>query len=597
MKKKNIFSIIFPAFLLIIFISIILITLIFSNVIYSSYIIAVKDKLHSNAFSMSSVVSQKILRNNQKELQNFTLAISEKTGLHITVYSNNGFVIADSDSKSLDPKNQVNATEENPFSNDDTLFFNLPLTNNNLPIGILRVSKNINDINSRIYASYIHIACVGLAVAGLAVILAFFNAKTITEPLEKLKTNASLIINNKNKFTAINSNIVEISELSESLSTMNSRLQDRIDEISEQKNKLNIILANMREGLIAVDHDYNIITMNSAAKKILHIDLQSEKLNDSEHLNTPHRNYDEIAKKNTLSFRNTVKNEQLLLFTEELLKNKSFLNKRVNLPLDNCSRIIDLNGVALKNYSDKSVGALIVINDVTKLTELEEMRKNFAANVSHELKTPLTVIKGAVETLLDDESASPETSKKFLKIIRKHCDRLTKLINDTMSISKIERVNALMEPVESFKLLKLIQHAIELFNEQTNPKKIKIEISCDDSIILKANFNLLEQALLNLIDNALKFTPEYGVVFVSAIVEQNSVAISVKDNGSGIPSEHLPHIFERFYRIDKGRSRQDGGTGLGLAIVKHIAQVHNGSVSVHSIPNVETIFSFNIPLS
>jgi len=592
MKKRHIFTIIFPTFLVIIFVSISIITLIFSNVIYNSYISAVKDKLYSTAYSLSPLIENRLAKNQLQNLDTFITRLANKTCLRISVLAENKKILIDSEKKNskIQSKLLKSKTDKPSFlkNNDEILHFSLPLIHNNHQIGTLRISKNINDIKHRIYASYIYIACVGFAVAGLAAVLAFFNAKSITGPLEKLKTNASFISSGKNKFNPINSNIIEISDLSESISTMSSCLQNQIDEISDQKNKLNIILANMKEGIVAIDANSNIITMNASAKNILNIKIQT--LNTS-----PFRNLSEKIKNKLHPLSNTLKNDELIQFAEKILKKKTKMQQQLTIIVNDNIRIIDVHGEILKNHSGQFVGSLMVINDITKLKQLEEMRKNFASNVSHELKTPLTAIKGAVETLLDGACNIPETNERFLNMIKKHCDRLTNLINDTMSIARLERENEVLEPIENFKILTFIEHSLDLFKEKISKKHIKIETICNSSIEIRANFNLLGQALVNLIDNAIKFTPEHGTILISAEKKNNEVILSVTDYGSGIPHEHIPHIFERFYRVDTGRSRREGGTGLGLAIVKHIAQVHNGSVKVISIPDQKTIFSIHLP--
>ena len=583
MKKRHIFTIIFPTFLVIIFVSITLITLIFSNLIYNSYISAAKDKLYSTAYSLRPLAANRLANNQLKILDSFIARLADKTGLHISVFSRDNTLIIDSEKINI-KTNKFNFLKHN----EKILHFTLPLIYNNHQIGTLTVSKNINDIKNRIYASYIYIACVGLAVAGLAAVLAFFNAKSITEPLEKLKTNASFTNSERSKFNPINSNIIEISDLSESISTMSSCLQNQIDEISDQKNKLNIILANMKEGIIAVDVNSNIITMNTSAKNILNIKIET--LNTSTSKNFPDK-----QEKKLYPLSTALKNDELIQFAEKILKQKKTMHQQLTIIVNEKIRMIDVHGEILQNHSGQFVGLLMVINDITKLKQLEEMRKNFASNVSHELKTPLTAIKGAVETLLDGACNDSVTNMRFLNIINKHCDRLTNLINDTMSIARLERVNEVLEPIEKFKIVNLIEHSLDLFKEKISKKHIQLKTHCDNSIEIRGNFNLLGQALVNLIDNALKFTPDSGTILISSENNNNEIIISVTDYGSGIPSEHIPHIFERFYRVDKGRSRREGGTGLGLSIVKHIAQVHNGSVKVKSIPDIKTVFSIHLP--
>jgi signal transduction histidine kinase len=229
------------------------------------------------------------------------------------------------------------------------------------------------------------------------------------------------------------------------------------------------------------------------------------------------------------------------------------------------------------------------------LNRLENIRRDFVANVSHELKTPITSIKGFVETLLDGAMDDPEEAERFLQIVSKHSNRLNAIIEDLLTLSRLEQDSSEGIEMQSVALSGLIRSAAEVCAHRAEKKNITIKIECSDSLSATINPPLIEQALINLISNALKYSVDDKTVTVSAYTKQGGVILSVIDQGYGIEPEQLGRLFERFYRVDKGRSRQEGGTGLGLAIVKHIAQAHGGTVSVKSTFGVSSTFSITLP--
>ena len=237
-----------------------------------------------------------------------------------------------------------------------------------------------------------------------------------------------------------------------------------------------------------------------------------------------------------------------------------------------------------------------MLNDVTRLRKLENIRRDFVANVSHEIKTPITAIKGFVETLRDGAVKNPEDAERFLSIIQKHVDRLEAIVEDLLSLSRIEKEGERQEiALEDHAVREILTGAIQLCEAKASAKSVVLELSCDEDLKGKINLALLEQAVVNLIDNAIKYSDSGKRVRIEAYKEDKGFLIRVQDQGCGIEKKHLDRLFERFYRVDKARSRKLGGTGLGLAIVKHIVQAHGGSVSVESQPGKGSTFSLHLP--
>lgn len=600
---------------MVIVISIAVITWMFSHLMYNSYLDMIRNKLESSAISMRPMILNKLGSDTDFGLNKVLRQLAKETAIRITVIDAEGVVLAESSHNVSDMENHANRPEiisalkgEPAYSTRysstltrDTMYYAAPLIKQGKPVAVLRTSVTLNSLNRALHATYYNIIMIGVIVALAAIGTAFIISRKISEPLEKLKNNASKLAEGDFSFQPLHSNITEIDDLSASMNFMSDSLQARINEINEQKNELKIILSNMLEGVIAVDLEDNIITINSAAKQILNTNIpmadataSANKFENSLIVGkTP-----EISEesKGNQSFKQTVRTEALHDFVKDLLSENKFLNRQIEL-FGLQKKIIDIHGAVLRNQTGGTIGVLLVLNDITKISQLENMRKNFAANVSHELKTPLTAIKGAVETLLEGAMDSPEDAHKFLNIIEKHSERLASLINDTMSLSRIEQETEQQTlRKERIKLKDALTTAVEYCREKAEPRNVVFKIDCKDNIMLNVNSQMLEQALVNLIDNAVKFSPEGDIVTISASSSSKFVTIRVADHGCGIKENHIPHLFERFYRVDKGRSRQDGGTGLGLSIVKHIAQSHEGTVRVESIPDIETTFSITLPI-
>jgi two-component system phosphate regulon sensor histidine kinase PhoR len=259
-------------------------------------------------------------------------------------------------------------------------------------------------------------------------------------------------------------------------------------------------------------------------------------------------------------------------------------------------RIIRLDGAALTDSNGKRTGAVIVLSDMTRIRHLENLRRDFVANVSHELRTPITSIKGFIETLQDGAITEPREAERFLRIIARHSDRLNAIVEDLLTLSSLEESSEQRKITFEKKPVKpVLLSVIELSSVKAKEKNIQIELDCDNNIQAKMNAPLLEQAVLNLVDNSIKYSEPKGRIQILVNKKDSMVTISVRDNGCGIAKKYQDRIFERFYVVDKSRSRKLGGTGLGLAIVKHIAVVHGGKVTVESTFGRGSTFTIYLP--
>jgi two-component system phosphate regulon sensor histidine kinase PhoR len=366
----------------------------------------------------------------------------------------------------------------------------------------------------------------------------------------------------------------ELAGLSETMNQMAGELQERINTITAQRNELEAVLSSMVEGVLAVDMEERIISMNDAAAEIFHCDPSEAE---------------------GRSIQEVVRHPDLQKFVGDALSSETPVEKDVVLYAAE-EQILNGLGTALRDAQGKRGGALIVLNDVTQLRRLETIRRDFVANVSHEIKTPITAIKGFVETLRDGAAKNHKDAERFLEIIDKHVDRLEAIIEDLLSLSRIERQAEREEILLQEGAIKdVLQTAIQVCQVKAAPKHIRLDLSCEEGLTAKINPALLEQAVVNLLDNAIKYSDAESAVTVAATTQDHEVMIAVVDHGSGIEKRHLDRLFERFYRVDRARSRKLGGTGLGLAIVKHIIQAHGGRVSVESQPGKGSTFTLHLP--
>lgn len=370
--------------------------------------------------------------------------------------------------------------------------------------------------------------------------------------------------------------VEEVARVAESLNWMAAQMEERMQTADRQRNEQEAVLASMSEGILAVDNRQHVIDVNRAATTMLAIDAQQAR---------------------GRPVPGVIRNPDLQQFISHTLSAAAPMERDLTLH-GAVKRIVRVSGAPLSDNRGQRIGSLIVLNDITRVRRLEDVRRDFVANVSHELKTPITSIKGFMETLMDGAMDHPDDARRFIEIIAKQADRLDAIIEDLLSLSRIEQESERGEiALKSVRLADVVDSAVLSCQGKAESKGIRIHPTCDGAIQGRINAPLLEQALINLVDNAIKYSDEGRQIWVEAGGNGKEIHLAVRDEGCGIPRDHLERIFERFYRVDKSRSRQQGGTGLGLSIVKHIAQAHKGRVTVESEVGRGSTFRIHIPVS
>lgn len=404
----------------------------------------------------------------------------------------------------------------------------------------------------------------------------YFATRQFRKIFNQWKESAQKIRQGETPSRLLTNGIEECETFTNAFDEMAQHLDQRLRNVLEKRNEQEAVLGSMVEGVLAVDREERLINLNRAAAELFNIE---EGVFHGRPLQELIRNSDlNRFVKLTLSSSIPVEGE-IVLFEEE-------------------ERTLQANGTVLRDSQNHRMGALIVLNDVTRLKKLETMRRDFVANVSHELKTPITSIKGFVETLLDGAMENPEDTKRFLAIMANQADRLNAIIEDLLSLSRIEQQTEQSEiALEPSSIQSICEAAVQLCAAKAKEKDIPLTWNCEPGLKGKVNPALLEQALVNLLDNAIKYSEPGQPVELVCERHGGELLLSVRDHGPGIDKAHLTRVFERFYRIDKGRSRKLGGTGLGLAIVKHIAQAHHGNVQVESELGKGSVFTLHLPAS
>lgn len=563
------------------------------------YLDEAREHLTSKAHLIQSGIDTK--RENVS-LQDFVKKSSSLSEIRITILDTNGVVLADSEENpgSMENHRGVNKREEIEVAikvgignsqrysttiNEDMLYVAILASVENSNI-IIRTSESMQSLNTSINKARKRIVLISIIILIVIIPIVIITSRLITRPLFLIGKAAKKIskgdmmdpipISQKSFFSGTE----EISSITVALNEMAKELDKKIATITKEKNEqknilnyINIIQYSMSEGLIAIDLENKISTINKAASSYLDIDRKKD-----------------IGKQ----YDKKIKNKAIKKIIKSILKKQRPITKEIRIGQMK-KMFFTVNGKVLKDQKLKPVGCLIVMTDVTRLKQLEAMRRVFVANVSHELKTPITSIGGYIETAQKDISL--ETKNEFLEKAIKQNNRLNSIIDDLLRLSRIEAI----EDEDAFtlstqKLLPIIEGSVEDIRENIKKYGIKVVIECSKDIYAKIDSQLMREALINLLENAIKYGVDNSTVILSVKRKSNKILIDIENKGEVIPEKERDRIFNRFYRVDKSRSKKTGGTGLGLAIVKHISIVHNGTIEVHKSDGNTTVFRLTLPV-
>ena len=544
--------------------------------------------LRDTVVVVSNLLSVTSSSGNEQTLRDQVNQLSARLGYRITVIDAQGKVLADSQgdpqsmaSHRLRPEVMmaVNSGEGWDIRQSETVHRNLlyyaTRTRLHGEVAYIRLAVELEQLHASLRSFYTALALAAIACILLAAFAAYLLARRQILPIVEVTAFADQLAGGRFDHRIPQKGSGELSVLVRSLNSMADALKRLINEARKGEVELQAILESMDEGVIATQASGTILLANEAAARLLQFDIKSA-----------------INK----AAWEVIRHEQIIKAVDEVLRSR----QRRQLPgLLYAGKQLDVTicPFAHSSSDSKSSGLVIVVHDVTQAMRYQELRKEFVANVSHELRTPLSVISGYVETLRDGAINDTAKRDQYLQIIERHAEQLANLVNDLLEISRLES-GQIMPRKTTVDMNAVLRRAVDLLRPASDVKGHVIELHpCEPTPFVLGSEENLERAAVNLIDNAIKYTPANGHIDISLSCDSASVIIKIKDSGIGIPQEDVERIFERFYRVDRSRSREMGGTGLGLAIVKHIVQTHGGHVSVESKLNAGSEFCVVLPIT
>lgn len=521
------------------------------------------------------------------EMQRVCREAARETSTRFTVIRPDGLVLADSESDPARMENhryrpEVDAAVSGQVGRDThfsrTLFERqiyvaVPVVRGGHVAGVVRGSVSLTQVEEAIQALKGHILAIGGLATIVIILIVWPVARALSRPIESLTTGAERFAAGDLAARISAPSVRETDRLAHALNTMAGALDRQMKDIAKQRNAQAAILASMVEGVIAIDAEGRISDLNPAAARWLSIDAGAAR----------GKMMEEIIRHSGLA--------DLMARARA-----GHAELEIQLPGEDGGQTLHVHASPILSPNGAFTGTVLVLHDITTLRRLEHLRQDFVANVSHELKTPLTSISVAAETLRDQALVADEDGRHFVEVIQRQADRLNHLVEDLLELSRIEHeedrggLSLGMHPLRP-----VLESAIQEQSFVARERRVELNLDDEAGLSVRCDPVTLERAVSNLIHNAVKFSPEGGSVKIRAFQDGTHRVIEVMDRGAGIEAEHLPRLFERFYCVDRGRSRQLGGTGLGLAIVKHIAIAHGGRVSVDSVPGQGSVFRIHLP--
>ena len=524
------------------------------------------------------------------EIEKQSQTLAERSRARVTLIDARGLVTLDSNRQTKDLDNHLNrseiqearvkgkgtATRYSQTLKMDMLYVALPLYEDSHLKGYLRLSRPLLEVDRSVDELHYSIFQVLLLIIILSMIVAFIFSMKVISPIQEIEAFTDKIRKGDVSGMLMIDSRDEIGQLSKNINDMVAELQEKIRVANEEKWKLRAAFASMAEGVMVLDSQNRIEGLNKGMAEMIG------------------REYADIVGKTPIeAFRNIALQDALNRFRQA----GEIVLEEITLGDEN-PMILDVNISAVKSLPGQDPKTMIVFHNVTRLKKLEQVRADFVANVTHEIKTPLTAIIGFVETLQQGAIDDRAKAQKFLLTIHENAQRLNRLVDDLLTLSSIELGETKLH-LEGLALDDVFETALTLISPRAALKNVRIQRDVQPGLpMVRADRDRLVQILVNVLDNAVKFTPEGGSVSITASPEvQGSVVIKITDTGIGISKSELPRLGERFYRIDKTRSREMGGTGLGLSIVKHLMKAHEGSMEIESTLGKGTTVSLHFPVS
>ncbi|WP_420208965.1 ATP-binding protein [Candidatus Electronema sp. JC] len=514
---------------------------------------------------------------------------SAALGSRFTVISASGQVLADSEKDPLSFDNHADRPEilaalagavgvsrrRSHSLGKELLYVAVPLRRNGEIWGAARAALPAELLDERLAYLRGTLLLATVPALLLAAAASFFLALRVSRPLQEIEQGVLRFTQGSLRHRIRITGPLEITNLAESCNRMAAQLDERSGSLQKQLALLESTFRSMAEAVIVLDPEGRIRRCNQAAGRLFGFDTAAAEQRDIQEM---------------------IRLADVQQFFEKTMQQGGGATEGIITISTGREKTLSANGARLRSESGANAGALLVFHDITRLKRLETMRRDFAANVSHELKTPITAISGFVETLRDGALHEPD-AERFLEIIARNVQRLRTIIEDLLALARLEQEEESGQISLSWKAVRpVLENAAAICANAAAEKSITLELDCPDSLRAKLNAPLLEQAVVNLLDNAVKYSSsQKSRVILRAAQEQGGMLIVVQDFGCGIAREHHARLFERFYRVDKARSCKLGGTGLGLAIVKHIVQAHHGAVSVESAPGRGSVFTVRLP--
>lgn len=560
-----------------------------SSIIQNTYTDMTEDHLIENAQLVSEVITLGGLDEDRKTLDEWTSHFNEEITLRYTIIGRDGTVIADSESNIESMDNHIDRPEIDAVlvRNQDVgkstrlsdtkdasmMYVAIPVKADGEIIGAVRTSITTESIDNAISAIWTTLSAILFIILLVSVISAALLSYNITKPINRV-INVTKRLQNKDYSARINADYSgEIGNLNTSVNALAASLQAHVNEIEESEKQLNSILSNLVSGVVLIDDKGKVDLTNHATERFL--SKHTSKIDGKEY---------------TYVFGPLGIDHLIETVIEDNVKRHD--EAHIYFPEE---RILDVHIAPYYSQGWQQRGAIIVLHDITDIRRLEKMRSEFVANVSHELKTPITSVKGFAETLLSGDVPDEATAKQFMQIIYDESERLNRLITDLLELSKIEK-QAMPLKISEVNVNEIIENSTQTISKFARDKNITLHLPDDKNpVYVEADIDRLGQIVLNLVANAVNYTSDNGDIYIDAEERSSTVVLRVRDTGMGIPEEALDRLFERFYRVDKARSRHSGGTGLGLAIVKHLVESHDGKIYVKSVEGAGSTFTVELP--